>query len=143
MTQYDFIRMKYDNKTPNLNSNDYKIQVEIKEDYRKTDINIRLFLCRFKVITLFTEHFPNENRIKIVDIQNSKENRNQGYGTIVMNVLFEIGDILDVKKYNGWLSSEDLNDYNDPEHRDRLIHFYSKFGFNVNIENNRIEKLYE
>ena len=143
MTQYNFIRMKYDNKTPNLNSNDYKIQVDIKEDYRKTDINIHLFLCRFKVITLFTEHFPNENRIKIVDIQNSKENRNQGYGTIVMNVLFEIGNILDVKKYNGWLSSEDLNDYNDPEHRDRLIHFYSKFGFNVNIENNRIEKLYE
>lgn len=143
MTQYNFIRMKYDNKTLNLNSNDYKIQVEIKEDYRKTDINIHLFLCRFNVITLFTEHFPNENRIKIVDIQNSKENRNQGYGTIVMNVLFEIGNILDVKKYNGWLSSEDLNDYNDPEHRDRLIHFYSKFGFNVNIENNRIEKLYE
>lgn len=58
-----------------------------------------------------------------------------------MTVLFEIGDILDVKKYHGWLGHEDLNDDNDPEHRDRLIHFYSKFGFDVNIENNRIEKL--
>lgn len=43
MTQYDFIIMKYNNKTPNLNSNDYKIQVEIKEEDEKTDINIHLF----------------------------------------------------------------------------------------------------
>ncbi len=143
MTQYDFIRMKYDNKTPNLNSDDYKIQVEIKEGYRKNDINIHLFFCRFKVITLFTEHFSDEKRIKIVDIQNNKANRNQGYGTIVMNVLFEIGEILGVKKYTGWLSTEDLDDADDPEHKDRLIHFYSKFGFDVNIKKNHIEKLCE
>lgn len=143
MTQYDFIRMKFDNKTPNLNSDDYKIQVEIEEDNRKNDINIHLLFCRFKVITLLAEHFPNEKRIKIVDIQNRKENRNQGYGTIVMKVLFEIGEILGVKKYTGRLSTEDLDDADDPEHKYRLIHFYNKFGFDINIKKNHIEKLCE
>ena len=75
-----------------------------------------------------------------MDIQSNKQNLGKGYGSIAMNLLFEIGACLEVTAYTGALSDEDINDTKDPNHRSRLKHFYEKFGFDIDFERKRIEK---
>ena len=54
---------------------------------------------------------------------------NKGYGTQMMNILLEFAKENGYKRIVGKLSDVDNSDAFDPEHRERQIHFYKKFGF--------------
>ena len=99
-----------------------------------------MYAFGIKRLTLFAKCFSSERRIKILDIQSAREDRNLGYGSAAIEVLFSIGDAINVIKYTGFLSEDDINDHNDLEHKERIEHFYSKWGFMVDIKNRHIEK---
>ena len=52
-----------------------------------------------------------------------------GYGSVMMSVLKEYLKTIPVAYISGRLSTVDTEDSNDPEHNDRLHHFYKKHGF--------------
>lgn len=54
--------------------------------------------------------------------------RNKGIGQALMELLFEIAKENEITKIIGELGSADLSD-----HKERLVHFYEKMGFTVNI----------
>lgn len=56
---------------------------------------------------------------------------NKGYGTQMMNMLLDFAKENGYKKIVGNLSYVDDNDAFDPEHRERQLHFYKKFGFKI------------
>ena len=61
--------------------------------------------------------------IKICDILSEKEN--SGYGSLMMQKLIEFANQNDFMYIDGWLSRYDY------DHKERLLHFYQKFGFNI------------
>lgn len=69
--------------------------------------------------------------IKICDIYSDKKNR--GYGSIMMQNLIEYGKKNDFIYIDGWLSRVDYG------HKERLLHFYQKFGFKVTPCNENIK----
>lgn len=71
-----------------------------------------------------------DNTLLISDIVsdiNSKTNKyiNRGYGSKLMTRLFEYAKENDIREIYGNLSIVDM------DHKDRLEHFYKKFGFNI------------
>lgn len=71
-------------------------------------------------------------KIFIVDIQGGY---NKGYGTAAMIEIISIAKQKKLGRITGKLHNGDLQD-----HKDRLVHFYEKFGFSVTItdEENKI-----
>lgn len=63
------------------------------------------------------------NGITISDITCSKNNK--GFGSLMMNTLVEFAKDGQYDYIDGWLSKIDL------DHKDRLLHFYRKFGFEI------------
>lgn len=61
--------------------------------------------------------------IEIGDITCKRNNR--GYGSLMMAKLIEFAKVHDFRGINGWLS------YVDYDHKERLYHFYQKFGFEI------------
>lgn len=103
-------------------------------------INLNLNNKRIAFIQCVLE---NENTLLIGDIIHIyKKYHNKGYGTKMMEKLLEYTKENNIKTIYGNLS------LNDIDHKDRLLHFYKKFGFDVEIydevEENyfgRIEKI--
>ena len=62
---------------------------------------------------------------------NYKKHINKGYGTRMMNMLLEFAKANNYRKIIGNLSPHDNSDRYDNSHRERQIHFYKKFGFNI------------
>lgn len=56
---------------------------------------------------------------------------NKGYGTLMMNELLKFAKENNYEKIIGNTSDVDNNTEWDPHHRERLIHFYKKFGFKI------------
>ena len=56
---------------------------------------------------------------------------NKGYGTLMMNELLKFAKENNYEKITGNISDVDNNTEWDPHHRERLIHFYKKFGFKI------------
>ena len=93
-----------------------------------------------------------ENKIMIGDIlvtvnfDNQKYKRyiNKGYGTLLMNQLLLFARQNNYEQIVGNLGIADENSEYDPDHRDRQIHFYKKFGFNIlpNEKNAQYIKLF-
>lgn len=63
------------------------------------------------------------NGITISDITCSKNNKE--YGSLMMKTLVEFAKDGQYDYIDGWLSKSDL------DHKDRLLHFYRKFGFKI------------
>lgn len=61
--------------------------------------------------------------ITISDIECKRNNR--GYGSVMMKELIEYSKKNEYTQINGWLSKVDYN------HKERLYHFYQKFGFEI------------
>ncbi len=61
--------------------------------------------------------------IEIGDIECQKNNR--GYGSIMMEKLIEYARENEFLCIHGWLSEVDY------DHKERLYHFYQKFGFEI------------
>ncbi|QEH69901.1 hypothetical protein [Cellulosilyticum sp. WCF-2] len=75
------------------------------------------------------------NSIYIIDIYSN--NINNGYGTIAMQALIENATYNGIKTITGSLSIEDTKDIN---HKERLLHYYTKNGFKI-IGDELINKL--
>ncbi len=73
-----------------------------------------------KIICIIDEELKT---ITISDIECKKNNR--GYGSVMMKELIEYSRQNEVAHINGWLSKADYG------HKDRLYHFYQKFGFKI------------
>lgn len=73
-----------------------------------------------KIICLIDKEL---NIIKISDIECKKSNR--GYGSVMMKELIKYARQNEFKLINGWLSKVDYG------HKERLYHFYQKFGFEI------------
>jgi|GEM_PF-501723 len=65
----------------------------------------------------------NEGIIIIGDIK--CVTNNNGYGTVLVNELINYAIENRMKVIKGWISNVDC------DHLDRLVHFYSKFGFEI------------
>lgn len=78
--------------------------------------------------------------IFIVNFQAKNYYINKGFGSLIMNELIRYSKSLDVYYISGDLSSVDIgendNDFSKKENRERLYHFYSKFGFEIYDEAN-------
>lgn len=135
------IKKKYDDRVVVIDGIDHQIKVEIEDNPEKVHISIHIKAFGFSRLTLIADYIPKEDRIKIYDISLAKENRNKGYGSVAMKVLSEIGKRVDVAFYTGFLAEDDINDPEDPEHRDRLVHFYHKWGYTVDFQKRRIIKV--
>lgn len=85
--------------------------------------------------------------IFIEDFKSDPNYRDKGFGTIIMNELIQYAKKLNVKYISGELSFVDIgkDDEDDSckDKRERLYHFYPKFGFIIEehkMENGRIKK---
>ena len=56
---------------------------------------------------------------------------NKGYGTLMMTELLKFAKENNYEKITGNISDVDNNTEWDLHHRERLIHFYKKFGFKI------------
>lgn len=69
--------------------------------------------------------------IKICDIRSEKKNK--GYGSLMMQKLIEFANQNDFIYIDGWLSRVHF------DHKERLLHFYQKFGFEITLCNENIK----
>jgi len=134
------ILQRYDGKRVIHNGNIQHVRIEIDQLKRTTDLYISIFVFGFNRLRLVAEYSADKNSILIRDIETKKQDRNFGYGSTAMDVLLEIGSHINVDKYTGFLSKRDLCDPDDPEHKNRLVHFYQKSGFDVDLDNSFIER---
>lgn len=138
------ICLKYNSKKIIINGLLYEYRINVREIGQlahSIEIDICIVQNGYEVITFKTEYHKERSVLEIVDIQNCMEDRNRGYGSLGMEVLFECGAVLGIKKYYGILSYIDVYDKVDRDHRNRLEHFYKKFGFSVDFETMKIEKM--
>lgn len=77
--------------------------------------------------------------IFIDDFICDKDNQNRGYGSIIMKTLIKYAKELNVNYISGELSFVDIgtseNDTKHRNNRERLYHFYPKFGFVIQEKN--------
>lgn len=81
---------------------------------------------RHELLVNASVHY-NASKLVIEDIQGGY---NKGYGTAAMWEIINIAKQKNLKKLSGRLYDGDLKD-----HKDRLVHFYEKFGYSVTITN--------
>lgn len=81
--------------------------------------------------------------IHIIDFTVNDKCQNQGYGSIVMEQLIKYAKHLNVSYISGELSFVDVGASDDDEtkreNRERLYHFYPKFGFVINKAERKIK----
>lgn len=81
-------------------------------------------ICNKKVLGKIICIINKELRIiTISDIECQKNNK--GYASVMMNELVKYARQNEFKHINGWLSKVDY------DHKERLYHFYQKFGFEI------------
>lgn len=67
-----------------------------------------------------------DNKAKLISIGDiTCKKNNKGYGSSLMAKLIEFAKVNGFKGIEGWLSHVDFN------HKERLYHFYRKFGFDI------------
>lgn len=101
-----------------------KIEVSLEDHSSSVHIVLRINNIRISSITCA----PSEgNSLLIGDIAPYKKRRdyNKGYGSIMINKLFEYAINNHITTICGNLSTVDL------DHKDRLHHFYKKHGFEI------------
>ncbi|QOY35639.1 GNAT family N-acetyltransferase [Anaerobacillus isosaccharinicus] len=69
--------------------------------------------------------YADENTIHIGDIKGPE---NKGYGSILINYLKELAKEQNIHMITGDIAKRDW------DHKDRLVHFYKKHNFKVNID---------
>ncbi len=69
--------------------------------------------------------YANENTIHIGDIKGPE---NKGYGSICMHYLKEVAKEQNIQYITGDIAKRDW------DHKERLVHFYKKHNFKVNID---------
>lgn len=88
-------------------------------------IQINIFhVSSNSVSTLKAVYYEEEKKIHICDI--ICYSNNKGFGSILMKELINYAVGLKCKLVSGYLAKVDIDD-----HKDRLFHFYNKFGFKI------------
>ena len=106
----------------------FKKNIEVKINDNLSPLIYINFNLNNKRIAFIQCVLENENTLLIGDIIHiHKKYHNKGYGTKMMEKLLEYTKENNIKTIYGNLS------LNDIDHKDRLLHFYKKFGFNVEI----------
>ena len=108
-----------------------KQRVDVRVENNDTVIILRAFVRNQWVMQMIC--VPYEEKILISDIQprdwdmHSQRNKyiNKGYSSMLMSALIQYAKSLGITHLYGNLSCNDLG------HKDRLHHFYQKFGFNI------------
>lgn len=72
-----------------------------------------------------------EGLLEIYEISGPK---NRGWGSLLMHRVLTYAKAKNCHAARAWLSQVDLGDKNDPEHRERLFHFYEKHGFAIKTD---------
>jgi N-acetylglutamate synthase-like GNAT family acetyltransferase len=80
------------------------------------------------VLNLLATLDNEKKTIEIDDIQIAEEDTHKGYGTLALSYFIEKSKKDGIKKIYGTISSKDYID-----HGERLVAFYEKFEFNINI----------
>lgn len=70
-----------------------------------------------------------EKAILIGDIEPFRNHKdfNKGYGTMMMNELLSYAKQNNINEVYGYLSDVDI------DHKERILHFYTKFGFEIKL----------
>ncbi|MEN6325348.1 MAG: GNAT family N-acetyltransferase [Syntrophomonas sp.] len=102
----------------------YLIHCTYSEDEQTYSGNIHVLTSKGFDGTLSYDIEPTGQSIKICDIKHTL--KNQGIGAQLLIYLDEIARESGINKVTGWLSPIDLD-----THRERLIHFYEKNGYQI------------
>lgn len=124
---------------------DKEVVCFIKDDY-SNDFLVTFYKYE-SLIFIQVYHYPHgiskliailyEDKISISDIKCYKNNK--GYGSILMSELIKYARSINIKFIDGWLAEIDVSD-----HRDRLIKFYEKFGFEIKLsDSNDMNRIYD
>lgn len=96
------------------------------------NINLRIRIITDRGVNVADPHihlhvYPDAQHLEIADIKIEGKHVNRGYGSIVMGEILEIAHQMQIKFITGWISHVDWG------HIDRSVHFYRKFGFEVEV----------
>lgn len=80
----------------------------------------------------FDEDFTN---ISLADIEIKEHLTSLGYGSILLNTLIKIAQERNVNSITGWISKV------DSDHLERLVHFYKKHKFIVDLSDDKKDNL--
>lgn len=115
-----------------------KMNIKLKlDDYEET-LYLKVFDREKRIATMTVLKYVNENYLKIGDISEFSNSRyiNKGIGSMMMKELLNYAESNKYQEIRGELSKV------DNEHKDRLHHFYQKFGFEITKTNNRNDCIY-
>lgn len=80
----------------------------------------------------FNENFTN---ISLADIEIEEHLTSHGYGSILLNTLIKIAKERNINSIAGWISKV------DSDHLERLVHFYKKHNFTVDLFGDKRDNL--
>jgi len=115
-----------------------KMNIHLKLDDYETTLYIKVFDREKRIATMTVLKYVNENYLKIGDISEFSNSKyiNKGIGSMMMKELLNYAESNNYQEIRGELSIVDNN------HKDRLHHFYQKFGFEITETNNRNDCIY-
>ena len=106
----------------------FKKNIEVKINDSAPQIKLINLYLNNKRTCYIQCQINKDNTLLIGDIlHDHKKYHNKGYGTKMMEKLLEYAKTNNIQTIYGNLS------LNDIDHKDRLLHFYKKFGFDVEI----------
>ena len=133
------INETYSAATLTIDGVDYDVKVHCCHSTVSSTDDICIIISDkyYKYVRLLATFFCKTNEMKIEDIQIELHDVNKHYGSAALEILLKIGTRYRTMKYYGIISYGDIK---EQDHKDRLIHFYEKHGFTVDIEKMRLEK---
>ena len=117
---------------------DKKMNIHLKLDDSDIILYIKVIDNDKQISRMDIIKHNDENCLYIGDILRFSKNKyyNKGIGTMMMNELIDYAKMNNYHEIRGELSTV------DNEHKDRLHHFYRKFGFEIINTNNRNDCVY-
>ena len=77
----------------------------------------------------------NFTNISLADIEIEEHLTSYGYGSILLNTLIKIAKARNINSITGWISKV------DSDHLERLVHFYKKHNFTVDLFEDKTDNL--
>lgn len=105
----------------------FKQNIMIEADGNEIECSVVAYKGKEKIFTVYARDNC-ENELYIVDFKDFSNGRfvNKGIGSIMMSLLIEYAKLHHYNSIVGKLITLDRDD-----HKDRLHHFYNKFGFKI------------
>lgn len=115
-----------------------KMKIDLKQDNYEEVLYIKAFDREKRIATMTVFKSVNENYLKIGDISEFSNSKyiNKGIGSMMMEELLNYAVSNKFCEIRGELSLV------DNDHKDRLHHFYRKFGFEIKEMSNKNDCIY-